>query len=166
MEHFKQYVCSKDAYFIGKSKQNRYESVTAITKRVFGLATTFIAFITGKNIDAILKFFKTNFVNIGTFRYVLNVLGILSLFAIVYCLRAFLGAEFLKKENKLREQKETWLRHVEVICNYQNEMFEFLWDLNKYQKCKNRKQKEELFMKSVLDVWMKDNTKFRTNMQS
>lgn len=168
LEHFKQYVHSKNAHFTGISRQNRYEATILVAKKIFALIGWILTFFIGKNVSAIMVFLKKNLVFTGVYQSLLSIASLLIVICIFlglwWCFKVFFGAEFTKKENELRDQKETWVRHVEAIGNYQKEMLGFLWDLDGYQGCKGQEEKEKLLMNNILNVWMKDNTKFQSNM--
>lgn len=168
LEHFEQYVKNKNAYFKDFSAQNKYEARLAGTKRILTLIGGIITFFIGKNADKIFQFFSNNAIFKGVYKWLaiagIVVLVILILLFLYWIFKTFFKAEYTRKDNLLRQQKETWIRHVEAIANYQKEMFGFLWDLEDYENCIVPEEKEKLFMNNILNAWMNDNMKFQSNM--
>lgn len=168
-EHFQQFVKHKNSHFESADIQNKNEVRLALFKWIVLIGGYIITFLAGINWSDILSFvetstllkqYKTLKLGIGLF---LMVIFIVSLF---YIITTFLNVEYLRKDSILRQKKETWLRHVEAISNYQKEMLGFLWNLEGYQTCSSIEEKKKLLMNNIVKVWMKDNNKFQSNMAS
>lgn len=168
LEHFEQYVKHKNAYFKDLSVQNKYEAYLVGTERMTALIGCIITFFVGKNANKIFRFFSNSTIFKGVYKWPAIVVCVLLAFLILFFLycrfKTLFKAEYTRRDNLLRQQKETWIRHVEAIANYQKEMFGYLWDLYDYQNCIVPQEKEELFMNNILNVWMNDNMKFQSNM--
>lgn len=166
-EHFQQFVKHKNSYFESSDIQNRNEACLSFFKWMAIVVGYIITFLAGVNWYDVSQFVATSTflqrhkaLKLGS-ALLLIVIFIIALF---YIVKAFLNTEYLKRDSILRQKKETWLRHVESISNYQKEMLGFLWNLEEYQTCPSIEEKKKLLMNNIVKVWMKDNNKFQSNM--
>lgn len=168
-EHFKQYIHNKNAYFKRSSTQNKYESRLVGGAKIVAFGGYIVTFLAGIKVDKLIEFKDYVSTLQAVYKWpIIVVMVILACFLLLllwYGLNTIIKAEYVKKDNLLRQQKETWIRHVEVIADYQKEMFGFLWNLGEYQNCSVQEEKERLFMENILEAWMKDNKKFQSNMK-
>lgn len=92
-------------------------------------------------------------------------LGIVLITVFVLLLKYIFTRDYTQKDNLLRQKKETWVRHVEAIGNYQKEMLGYIWEMNEYAG-KTDDEKDTLLMDQIMKAWMKDNQKFISNMSA
>lgn len=168
MEHLEKYIGSKNAYFRNESRRNRYESVFAGSKKMVHIVGYMATFLIGTNANNILALIRANLVLNDTYGWASMIITLVLFLVItgliIWGFKMFVYTDYSKRDELLRKQRDTWIRHVGAIGFYQKEMMGFLWNLDEYQKCGTEDLKEKLFMSRITAAWMKDNKKFQSNM--
>lgn len=175
LEHFEQYISNRDSYFESEKKRNKYASKSKLLLAIKGSLIMAVPFVARWVIDRLKNISEgTNnkisewIITIITAKpmiikaaSIIVVIAALSL--IIWALNAFFQEEYMKRDNALRQKKETWVRHVEAIGNYQQEMIGYIWNLGEYAM-RELEDKDQFFMEQIEKVWMLDNKKFVSNM--
>lgn len=157
-------------FFLGAKKQSGYGAVMKGARQVYVILNAGVVIAGGtafgSNVLKPLIGKITIFQNIPEhILYIAAiVLAVLVLAACLFVFNAFFITEYTKQNEKVTKRRETWLRHVEALQNYQYELMNYILDAGEYRKCLIPELKDRLLIERIMAVWKNNAKKFHQNM--
>ncbi len=166
-EHLSECTKNKNSYFDNYDKQNIFEAVSSVIKFLGIILGYVISYILGSQIislDVIFQNINLSQTEIKIVKIAVFILGIFFILSLAVLVYIVFYSSYIKKENKLKQEKETWIRHSEAIEAYQKEMIGYIFDLDEYGKCRLQSESEKLLMTNIRTAWVQDMNRFQANM--
>lgn len=172
MEHLIAHQKHKKGHFVSAlsriRKEARLQGVQKVLSCLGKMGATFVGIFSIANLNEVIVCLK-GFIQAETISLEVKIFGgiiIVVFFAsfLWSVFSLFMKTEYGRRKSEVTNNKETWLRHHEVIVGYQNEMLDYIWGIGCYTACLLDENRDRRLMSNMKDVWNKNAKKFQENM--